>query len=85
MRDYLEVSVHSGAKWVTSNFARGRRLAFYGIGVAFSCHGAKIEMCPEIPCAGPLGDLVRKHKTATSFKFDPKKRKWKVLDWRNQG
>jgi hypothetical protein len=46
MRDYLEFSVHLGAKWVTSNFVRGRRLAFYGIGAAFTCLGSKIEMHP---------------------------------------
>jgi hypothetical protein len=79
MMDYLTVIVDADAKWVTDCFAKNRRLAFYGVQVAITQEGKKLTLDPVIPCAGPLADLVQKYPKASRFKFDRKKRKWKVV------
>jgi hypothetical protein len=76
--DYLTVTLDVDAKWVTDGFVRDRRICLYGVGVALTQAGRKLSLDPIIPCAGPLCDLVRKYPKAQAFKFDRKKRKWRL-------
>jgi hypothetical protein len=82
--DYIEALVETeNVKWVTDSFCRDRRIALYGIGLAITQElSGKVNIDPVIPCAGPLGRLMQKHTTATAFKFDRSRRKWKVLKTR---
>jgi hypothetical protein len=76
--DYLTAILDVDAKWVTDSFTRDRRICLYGISIAITQEGEKASIDPVIPCAGPLADLVRKHPKAVSFKFDRKRRKWRL-------
>ena len=76
MNDYIEWFSNGDGKFVTSTFVRGRRIAFYGLPVAISQHGTKVEMSPVFPCMGPLLKLVKSNPECNEFTWTGKE--WKA-------
>lgn len=77
MRDYFEWCSSGASKFVTSSFIKGRRIAFYGIGMAMTQYGKKLEMNPVFPCMGPLMKLVKANPKCNAYRWSGKR--WNCL------
>lgn len=76
--DYLMCVIKDErSKWVTDSLVRNRRIALYGIDVAISAHGDKVEVGPSIPALSPLMKLIVKNPAHSSFQF--KNGKWRTV------
>jgi hypothetical protein len=76
--DYITGSFEpASSKWVSDHIVRGRRIALYGIRINFcTAKNGSVEMNPEIPCMGPMMEVIKKHPQEHEFVFDKRKRKW---------
>jgi len=79
--DYITGSFEAeSSKWVSDHIVKDRRIALYGIRINL-CTGknGRVEMNPEIPCMGPLMEVIKKHPYEHEFVFNKLKRKWVAL------
>jgi hypothetical protein len=67
------------ARYVTSNFIKGRRLVFHNVGMYFEVEGTQVKgVGVEYPCLGQLTALVKANPKVSDFSWNVEKKKWEV-------